>query len=60
MVCEYYDFPNLREYMIEHKGGPIHESQGQSIIKLILEAIYYLHEQKVSHRDLKPENILYN
>ena len=29
------------------------------MIKQILSAVYYCHENKIVHRDLKPENLLY-
>lgn len=46
--------------MIDHHLELADEQKAREIIKLVLEAVYYLHEQKVSHRDLKPENILYD
>lgn len=36
------------------------ELEAAIVIKQILQAIAYCHEQKVAHRDLKPENILIN
>lgn len=34
------------------------ERDSSIIIKQILSAVYYMHENKVVHRDLKPENIM--
>ena len=34
------------------------ESQAADVIKQILQALNYMHNQNIMHRDLKPENIL--
>jgi calcium-dependent protein kinase len=34
------------------------EIEAQSIMKMILEGVAYIHAQNLIHRDLKPENIL--
>lgn len=36
------------------------ETEAAIVVKQILQAIAYCHDQKVAHRDLKPENILIN
>lgn len=39
-------------------NGSFHESDAARIMRQILDAVNYLHNQNIMHRDLKPENIL--
>ncbi|XP_059609788.1 calcium/calmodulin-dependent protein kinase type 1-like isoform X2 [Phlebotomus argentipes] len=39
--------------------GSYTEKDASGLIKQVLEAVAYMHEQGVVHRDLKPENLLY-
>ncbi|XP_058795223.1 calcium/calmodulin-dependent protein kinase type 1-like isoform X2 [Phymastichus coffea] len=39
--------------------GSYTERDASSLIRQVLEAVDYMHEQGVVHRDLKPENLLY-
>lgn len=34
------------------------EVEGRRITRMILDALHYMHENKVAHRDIKPENVL--
>lgn len=43
---------------VEKNGGTFNEPEAAGIIKQILEACAYIHQNGVAHRDLKPENIL--
>lgn len=38
--------------------GNYTESDAAKIVKQMLEAIHYIHQQGIAHRDLKPENLL--
>ncbi|XP_029989510.1 calcium/calmodulin-dependent protein kinase type 1D-like [Sphaeramia orbicularis] len=39
--------------------GVYTEKDARTVIKQVLEAVAYLHENSIVHRDLKPENLLY-
>lgn len=39
--------------------GSYTEKDAAGLIRQVLEAVHYMHEQGVVHRDLKPENLLY-
>jgi len=58
LVTELCEGRELFDEIIERKK--FSEAEAAIVIKQILQAIAYCHEQKVAHRDLKPENILIN
>lgn len=39
--------------------GTITEKQAASIMKQVLNAVFYMHSHNIMHRDLKPENLLF-
>ena len=39
--------------------GSYSEKDAADLIKQVLSAVAYMHEEGVVHRDLKPENLLY-
>ena len=56
IVAELMRGGDLYNYMVTHKR--LSEKTSASVIKQTLEAINYMHKQKILHRDMKPENIL--
>ncbi|KAI1752334.1 kinase-like domain-containing protein [Xylaria castorea] len=49
---------DLFSMRLKHSDGLL-EMDAKIIIRQILEAVSYLHEQNVAHRDLKPENVFF-
>lgn len=61
IVTEKYTGGELFDKIIENTtdSGCMNEHEAAKIIKSIIEAVGYLHENDVVHRDIKPENILF-
>lgn len=55
-VMEYIEGKSLRHY-IEH-NGILTEEQALTIINPILNAVSYLHNNRMTHLDIKPDNIM--
>ena len=53
---EYIKYGNLNQWMKKHKK--ISEEEASLIIKQVLSAVAYLHNNQICHRDIKPDNIM--
>lgn len=55
-VMEYLEGESLRSYV--NKNGVMKEENISSIINPIIEAVQYLHGNRMTHLDIKPDNIM--
>lgn len=55
VAMEYVAGMSLRQKL---KGGKLAPTEAIGILRQVLAALAYAHDQKIIHRDLKPENIL--
>ena len=56
IVSELVTGGELYDYIIKKKR--LSERESANVIKQILLALNYMHQQNIAHRDIKPENIL--
>jgi len=61
IITEKYTGGELFDKIINNTSsyGCLSERKAASVVKSLLEAVAYLHENGVVHRDIKPENILF-
>lgn len=56
LVLEYCQGGELFHFITERKF--LSEKEAALIMKQLLSALHYLHQNKISHRDIKPENFM--
>ena len=56
ILQEYLEGGDLFDYV--EANGPLKESKVKTIMRKLLSAVQYMHNNNVVHRDLKPENIM--
>jgi len=61
IITEKYTGGELYDAIIDNTNshGCLSEQKASAVIKSLLEAVAYLHDNGVVHRDIKPENILF-
>lgn len=57
IIMEYLEGGSLKDYLLKWKY--LSEQESQSILKQIVEGVYFLHCKQMVHWDLKPENIMF-
>ena len=56
IVMEFLEGGELLDYVLEK--GRLDESESRFFFKQVVDAVFYIHQQKLIHRDLKLENLL--
>ncbi|OTB10142.1 hypothetical protein K445DRAFT_16943 [Daldinia sp. EC12] len=56
IIMEFIPGGDLGKYILDH--GPIAEPFVKIMAEQLLDALGYLHDNKITHRDVKPDNIL--
>ncbi|KAK0167566.1 hypothetical protein PV327_004946 [Microctonus hyperodae] len=56
LVTEYAPGGEIFDHLV--RNGRMTESEARRIFRQIVQAVHYLHQQRVVHRDLKAENLL--
>ena len=59
IVSDLYTGGELYDHIVNMGDNTYHERDAAKIMKQLLLAVQYLHQQKISHRDLKPENVVF-
>jgi len=60
MVFEYFQGANLYTFLETRNFKPLREHHVKRIMRQLVEALIYCHQNRICHRDIKLENILYN
>ena len=57
-VMEYVEGQSLHWYVKSKNGRPLSAGEALAIMRPIMEAVSYLHDNRLTHLDIKPDNII--
>lgn len=57
-VMEYVEGQSLHRYVKSRNGRPLSAGEAMAIMRPIMEAVSYLHDNRLTHLDIKPDNII--